>query len=146
MGRPRVRIFCDYEAEGIWDYPCGCDWPKDCSPEIWHENTTHAPDLLILRDLALWNRRYSTHFFDWEQSIRGEGDPPTAWFDPDAFTAEGLRLAHLLKLNHPDWQVIFFDEVELHRGSVTGHDKHRSWRYEIELDAKDGLVLRELPE
>ncbi|OGR35089.1 MAG: hypothetical protein A2051_13565 [Desulfovibrionales bacterium GWA2_65_9] len=145
MGRPRVRIFCDYEAEGIWDYPCGCDWPKDCSPEIWHENTTHAPDLLILRDLALWNRRYSTWFADWERSIRGEGEPPTAWFDPDAFTAEGLRLASLLKINHPDWKIIFIDEVAYLKNYYADLPEDRSFNYEIELGPEGKFLARELP-
>ncbi len=135
-----VRVFCDDEADGLWDYPCWCQWPDNALPAIWHGNTTHAPDLPILRDLALWNRHYSSWFVDWENSLCGLCDAPR-WFDPDAFTAEGLRLAFALKQNHPGWRVHFFDEVAYARQGEARNAKAGDFWREIGVAADGSLVL-----
>lgn len=135
-----VRVFCDYEADGLWGYPCWCAWPDGETPAILHGNTAHAPDLPVLRDLALWNRSFSAWFMDWENSLYGLCAAPRH-FDPDAFTAEGLRLAFALKRNHPFWRVLFFDEVALTRHEAAGSASADTFWREVGHGPEGDLIL-----
>ncbi|MDP2847132.1 MAG: hypothetical protein Q8O35_02940 [Humidesulfovibrio sp.] len=148
MSRPRVRIFCDYSATGIWDYPL---YPSDDDDQDWYPyfrtdvDTAHEPDRFILRDLALWNERWEAVFQAWvDTALYNEGTFDCSLFDPDAFTAEGFRLAYELKCNHPDWEVVYIDEVAYERNIASKQKERRSFTYEISLGDNGEMVLREL--
>ena len=143
-----VRIFCDYGADGIWGYPL---YPSYDDDQDWYPffrtnaDTTHEPDRFILRDLALWNEQWEAMFRGWvDTELYGEGTFDCSLFDPDAFSAEGFRLAHELKRNHPDWEVIYCDDVARERSQVSEQKKQRSFCYEIMIGHEGEMLLREL--
>lgn len=85
-----VRIMCDFSAEGVWDRSGAPADPSELP----------VSDLVRQR-LGLWQERYEL-----------EADS-SSWDDVrGSFTAEGLEIARLVKIELPDWTVVYFDEAQ----------------------------------
>jgi hypothetical protein len=71
-------------------------------------------------------------------------EPDRRYFDPDKFTETGKVLAFRLKQNHPDWKILFMDEVAYDRQyySPTKQEIRRdSFLYRVEIDENNSMLL-----
>lgn len=118
-----VRIMADTAAEGVWD----CRGTSGCADEL------PIPADLVER-LLRWQVWY-----DRSEADEGGFDPA---FDLDAFSAEGLAIAHAIKAALPDWTVLYFDEARCQqaraarwdeRGVYRGEPPRLTFEYEITL-------------
>ncbi len=109
-----VRIMCDYEANGVWDRAGRCcdldDLPV--SPEL-------------RRAIRAWQEWYE---------LGCPGERFSRGFVSTAHAHMGLAIAIEVKVELPDWTVIYFDEEKL---SLTHASKSRDrtfYEYEITGD------------
>jgi len=110
-----VRIFCDYIAtlaQGIWDYPLYCDDDHKSGYRYFEDYCTLCEDdVVILNDLIYWNMEFDRYYFDFYLALMNNELFEEKCFDPDTFTETGKKLAFRLKLNHPEWEIQFYDEI-----------------------------------
>lgn len=83
----RVRVMCDYCADGLWT----------------EEGAAHPDDFPIAADLK-------ARILDWQDWFERMDDDPTNW-EFLAFNAEGRAIAFEMKLQLLDWTVLYFDSV-----------------------------------
>jgi hypothetical protein len=55
----------------------------------------------------------------------------TREFDYEPFSQEGLAIAHAIKMELPDWTVVYFDEAAYHKRA--GHVNRLREPYEYEV-------------
>lgn len=109
----QVRIFCDFGAEGIWN--------------------TGEKGLPISEGL-----RRRLEEWNWWFDIAYDHDANKRDMDIEEFSAVGLELAHAVKVELPDWTVIYLDEAAQDRAFLLqdrfGIEPPRcAWEYPITL-------------
>lgn len=109
----RVRIFCDFCADGIWDV-------GKAGLPISEE---------LRRRLEEWN---------WWYDLAYDHDPDQRDMDIEEFSAIGLELARAVKAELPDWTVVYLDEAAQDRAFVMkdrfGVEPPRcAWEYVVTL-------------
>lgn len=144
-----VRVFCDYIAtlaQGIWEYPLYCDDENDKGHRYFEDYCTLCEkDVTILNELIHWNIEYDCHYLDFTFALEAEKPFDKTVFDPEAFTETGKHLAFQLKINHPDWEVRFYDEVaadiDLYADDRPNIDKERTHWYSVRLSSTGERLL-----
>ncbi len=89
-GRKWVRIMCDFCAEGVWNI----EGESICANDLPIEDD-------LLARILRWQFNYDVKADDSEGS-----------FDFKLHDAEGLAVAYAVKLQLPEWTVIFFEEAK----------------------------------
>ena len=153
-----IRVFCDYEAEGVWGYPNSDDY------YFLHETDREAAltalesmgrsedyhklskDWALLRDLELWNMQFSRWYLDFQMSLWVEGFPSPSLedFNPNEFTQMGLQLAFRVKDRYPDCIVVFYDQVASDHASYDHcqpDNPDLSFWYRIEIGINNEMIL-----
>lgn len=111
-----VRIMADFAAEGVWN--------KDGAGE----SIDQLPITQTLRDRAMaWQRWYEQCDDYFPPEAR---DDPARKFDTKAFSQEGFQIAQAIKLELPDWTVVYFDETKCRYGNGAPQERFE-FEYEI---------------
>ena len=95
---PVVRIFCDYDADGVWGYPYYEEyysWKTEKEADLEalesmgrnEDLRFYDKDWVLLRELEQWNAHFDRWYLEWTNFLQGWGEPlDLADFDPDQFT------------------------------------------------------------
>lgn len=125
----RVRILCDYGAEGVWNKA----GESCCLDEL-----PVSEDLLAR--MEAWQEDYSSAV---DLVFEAENGPDYTIMRQGIFmrSVEGLAIARAVKATLPDWQVIYFDEEKWQNYRDANRDltfiseeARSSFEYPITLD------------
>lgn len=90
-----VRVMADYSSDGLWH----------------HDGTMMERDELpISAELQARHEQWCHWYEKSEGPSSKHGSEPSKTFDYAGFSKEGKEIARAIKMELPDWTVIYFDE------------------------------------